>query len=499
MSAAAPITITPILPYEVKAAVWAQLGYVPSVEAMPFHASFAHERYIFGGWRGGKSFTSAMEVAPYPVLWQNTARTDEFKGIMWIIGPEYRQARAEFRYMLWAMRKLGLVEEGTLSQPKDGGWSFKTTTGWLIETQSSRHLEGLGSVTIDVILVCEAGQHEAGIRTWVLGRVSEQHGPVIYSGTLEETQQWYADIYDDYADAGENVDVMTFSLPTWCNPKFKGENDPRLQKIKAIIPFDEWLVRFCGKKSKAKGLVFKEFQARPESVYNADGELASAGPICHVSPIAEWMPELPVILAVDPGEVYAVLALHAVKLEQTRKDTKTQTIVPGYFVFDELYLPHGTFDDVRDWVMSRPWFDKIEMSYHDRATKQHHNQKSQEELWRQPVADGGLGIDVCYSPGGLGILDGISMLRRWLLCRLTGSPLIYFNPRCTNAIGEYSKEKWPKDRPSGARPLPIDKHNHARKALCYLLYFLHGLFLPFEESVIKQAMKPDANWYKYGY
>lgn len=499
MSAAASMSITPILPYAVKAAVWARLGYVPSPLAMPFHESMAHERYIFGGWRGGKSFTSSMEVVGYPVLWRNTSRTDGLQGLLWIIGPEYRQARAEFRYLLWALRKLGLVEEASVSTPKDGSWSFRTTTNWLIETQSSRNLEGLGSVTVDVILVVEAGQHEPGIRIWALGRVSEVYGPVIYSGTLEESQEWYGLIYDEYSTKGVSENVMVFSLPTWCNPRFFGEGDPKLQKIKAIIPYEEWLVRFCGKKSKPKGVVFREFCATPDALFTPEGTPVSAGKICHVSPHADYDPERPVYLAVDPGEVYAVLALQPVTLAQKRLTDGKVSLLSGYFVFDELYLPHGHFDQVRAWVLAQPWAGRVEMSYHDRATRQHHNQKSQEELWRQPVADGGLGIEVSYSKGGLGILDGIAMLRRWLVCRLTGLPLVFFHPRCKHAIAEYGLEKWPRDYAGGQRLLPLDKHNHARKALCYLLFYRHGLYLPFEDLVISETMRAEPEWYRYGF
>lgn len=491
-------TITPVLPLAIKQDVWNRVGYVPSVEALPFHESEAHERYLQGGWRAGKSYVPAMEVLPYPIWWQNKQRTDGLMGLMWIVGVEYADCQPEFTVLHENLKKLGYVN-GKASMPQEGRWSLKTTTGWLIETLSSKDLAALGGWTVDVILVVEAGRQDKGVRLWALGRVMEVHGPVIFSGTLERGNAWYREKQDEYPSYPNDDDVHVISLPTWSNPVFEGENDAYLQDIKRKIPHNEWLERFCGIKAKASEVVFPEFMRRPEEVKGLDKDrreiTLSRGKICHVTDAAEYDPNLEVELFVDPGEVYSVAMGQFVTLQQTRLDTRKPTLVTGLFIFDEIYIEHGWFDEVRDELKKYPWFKPRLVTYHDRATAQHHNQKSQGDLWIEPIADGGLEAIVNYTPRVLGVLDGISIMHRWLLNRLTGEPLIYYHPRCKNAIKEFSLEKFPRNRDTGSQKInPIDRHNHLRKAVCYGLYHKFRMYLPLEERAMNEAMKHNSTF-----
>ncbi len=279
-----------------------------------------------------------------------------------------------------------------------------------------------------------------------------------------------------------------------------GEHDPRLQAIKRVVPWFIWKIRFRGEPAITKGAVWWDFRHTPDVIHSPQGEQLSPRPVCHIdNEIAQFDPRREVYLFVDPGEVYAVCAGHWVTLEQERLDLKdargrpVMVNMPGLVIFDECHIPHGHFDMVRKQLLDKPWWPKVVGSYHDRATKQHHNNRSQEELWRLPVEQGGLGIPVYYNNAGVGIQQGIDLMHRWLYQPLTGEPLIYFNgEHCPETIKEYKQERYPKDTPHGQQALPIDKHNHHRKALTYGIYYQHGDVLQLEQAVINKAMQPTS-------
>lgn len=495
---------TPDIPYSAKCEVWAKVGYTPTLLSIPFHQAEAREKFLFGGWRAAKSYDVSADILPLIVLWHDETRGDEYKGVLWLIGPDFRQAQQEFRYLLKWLKMLGWIV-GEPSMPKEGRWEMTTVNGWLIQTQSSTNIETLGSITINAILVCEAGQHPPDIRDWCLGRTMEKSGPVLYSGTMEESEIWYPEAYTKYINLPPNPDVFAMSLPSWNNPQFKGSpNHPEILKQKRSLSYNQYLLKICGKRAKPSEIVFPEFMEHPETYVELndvdDGEVeVSNGPICHVTTVAEYTPGQAVYLAVDPGEVYTVLACHVVTLYQKphpRHGLKDEQLgVTGILVFDEIYLPHGHIESVKRLLFDKLWWKDVDVSYHDRATNQHHNQDSLQEIWMRPVNLGGLGINVLSQM--LKIDEGIQMLHRWLVSPLTGQPLVYYHPRCKNAIKEYSLEKYHKNRSTIKNDLPIDKANHARKALCYMINVRWGKHLPYEREKLSESIRPIHNWNRY--
>ena len=498
------VPFTPHVPQIGKRTIWSHLGYVPSREAQVFHDSRAHIRVIYGGWRAGKSTASVMDIVGLPLVPMPRERADGLTGLIWVIGPDFNQAHAEFLFLLQAWKKLGIAKLETLSMPKDGRWSVQTSTGWQLETQSSRYMETLGSVTVDAIIVAEAGQHEEEIIAWVLGRTAETFGPIILSGTLEAAKAWYGELATTYPEYPNEADIEWFSLPTWSNPIYHrnpdlskcGEQDPRLQQIKVIVGARTWRMRFGGQPEPPKEMVFWDFCPAPRVVISDQNDELSIGPICHVTQKASWDPEGRVLLAVDPGEVYTVLACQWKKAEQTRRDTDETIVVPVLSVFDEISIPHGFFHEVREQVLA--WQTKgykLDSSYHDRATAQHHNQRSQQELWQDYREHGGIGLSVSYSPEPLGIADGVELFHRWLIFPLTGKPLIAINPQCKELITQLRHERYHRARAnSSSTDIPIDRDNHGRKALCYLLYYIHGHRLPMEDEALRAAFGPIKGW-----
>lgn len=156
-------------------------------------------------------------------------------------------------------------------------------------------------------------------------------------------------------------------------------------------------------------------------------------------------------LAIDPGYAgaYAVLALQW---------------EPGLVrVVDELYVTQQVAATVIRECRSRKWWDRVTGGVIDIAGRQHHAMPSQVEIWQAEA-----GIHLKFNRGGL--LDGIARLRTYLEDPATGEPRIIFDPKCIMTIREFGKYQY-RGGLEG-RPIPeepIDRDNHALKALSYWL------------------------------
>ena len=117
------------LPPRAKQELWKILKYQPSILQQSFHNSLARLKLVAGGERAGKSRSSAMEMVSW--IFQNP------HGLFWIVGPDYDQCHAEFDYITEALEALGLLDRSSISIPKVGSWTLKTTFGGEINTRTS--------------------------------------------------------------------------------------------------------------------------------------------------------------------------------------------------------------------------------------------------------------------------------------------------------------------------------------------------------------------------
>ncbi len=203
----------------------------------------ARQIIITGGWRAGKS-TRGAGRALRQVLRPNFLNGTP-NGLIWLIGPDYVQAKAEFLYLVDWCQRLNLYSKHT--QPADGQCTLVTKTGWRIETKSARYAERLGSVAPDGIVLCEPGQMNEEVYSMALGRLAQKRGWLMAVGTLEaEDGQghprwlWYEDLANKWKHNLEGMDKRSFTLPSWTNKKEfpLGENDPKLLDLKeALSPY----------------------------------------------------------------------------------------------------------------------------------------------------------------------------------------------------------------------------------------------------------------------
>jgi len=353
-------------------------------------------------------------------------------GLFWIVGPDYEQCRPELQYVIDSLYAVDDIK--TMSVLARGPCMVITKTGSRIVTKSARSPERLAGEAPDGILLCEAAQCSYEVYLRLRGRVAEKRGWLWLSGTFEGSQNGYAEKFNQWSrqnpEGGES-----FSMPSWENSILYpgGYDDPEIRALRVTYPKDLFLERFGGQPTPPSGLVFREFNSK-----------------VHVEECpVNWSAR--VELAIDPGYAgaYAVLALQW---------------EPGLVrVVDEIYVSQHVAATVIRECRSRKWWDLVTGGVIDIAGRQHHAMPSQVEIWQAEA-----GIHLRFNR--VGLLDGIARLRTYLEDPATGEARIVFDPKCVKTIREFGKYQY-REVLEG-RPIPeepIDRDNHALKALSYWL------------------------------
>jgi len=463
---------------------WRAVGYEPTRGEFPIydldnklvttsygqaeiHECNAEVIQITGGERAGKSKVTAMESV-------GDILTD--KGLMWIVGPDYEQGKAEFTYLNQGLQKLGVLDKPA-STPEHGGQSLVTTWGFRIQTKSGQDLEALASFAPDIILLVEANQMKKGVLDKAYGRAAEKRARILMSGTIEKSEDWYVEKWAQWQ--GPNAQgARSFSLPTWSNSYIfpGGRQDPGILKAEARLSPEVFLERFAAIPCKPSGLVFKEFGHKK-----------------HVRKL-EYNDNLPIELAIDPGTTaYAIEAIQwetlTVKqwLERAEnealllKRTKNELEEPltKVYVIDEVYHHDVIVQDVLPEVQAKPWFKNVRGGVIDIAAKQRHANKSQQQIWMEETR-------IPLRMAKIGINTGIGVYRLRLRDNpLIGEPLIQFDHRlrpgkndiqqALGVLGEHDLYKWPNWVAGSSEKIkPIDANNHAVKAIAYWEYDMFG-------------------------
>lgn len=179
------------------------------------------EIFLNGGWRGGKSASAAFIVFIEILL---TYLHREGNQLIWLVGPDYTQARQEYFYLQgWATR-LGMTV--TASTASMGPLTMEISAAGMpgvieVATKQAGDPTSLGSVAPVMILACEAGQISEEAYMWLLGRTAEKNATLIWSGTFENEDQkaqftWFEEA-SEKAWTAPTTRQSAFRLPTWEN------------------------------------------------------------------------------------------------------------------------------------------------------------------------------------------------------------------------------------------------------------------------------------------
>ena len=201
------------------------------------------EKFYNGGWRGSKTWSADMEAMLYIMDFIQQSGDQ----LIWLIGPDYEQARPDYENLREWCSLLKL--QVTASEAQQGGLLMsirhRSLPGTiLVATKSANHPQTLGAVGPRLIIACEAGQMSEAARDRIRGRTSTHNCPIIWNGTFENDQgaqqfAWFEEESARYAKE-PTPRRKTYSLPIWENMALFGDctvgensilNDPTL------IPF----------------------------------------------------------------------------------------------------------------------------------------------------------------------------------------------------------------------------------------------------------------------
>lgn len=388
---------------------------------------------VLGGERAGKSTVAGYEAAAL-ALWGE---------LVFVAGAEYENTEPEFEYMMRGLEAIGAVQ--SVRTPRRNQWEAVLHTGCEIRTVSFRQrgedaLIATGKAP-DVVVLSEAGLLDFRHFRAAFTRCAEKRGAVVAAGTLKGAKPWYAEKYREFQ--GDNpYHGRAVSLPSWANVTVYpgGREDPTIKAVEAALDEQLFAERIGAEPVPSSLLVFGRQFRHEMHVENQ-----------------EYDPELEVEVAVDPG--YA--GGYAVEVVQWTGPADVRVI-------DEFYAQYATWHEAVDWVRRLPYGERIKRGVGDIAIRQHHGDRSQYENWRDA------GILLQSAP--VSIEAGISRMRDFLVSPFTGTPRIKYDPRCEGAIFEFGREMYHGDEDGNPlKDQPVDRFNHARKAMSYWLVHKFGL------------------------
>lgn len=357
-------------------------------------ATKAQDRFpvLGGGERGGKSFATAAILLPHVVLLPRirkdrffneegklvfNAKVDKPRNPDFLFfGPTYAEPRIEFQYLQNWLEDLDLLLTDGVnrpSKPQDGPWRMVTKHGVVIATWSMEDPRSIRSVDLEGGAICEAGRCPWDGIERVQGRVSAKKGFVIYSGTMENSQQWYQD-WMLMGQRQNHLGIVSYSLPTWSNRhEFPGgRNDPEILRLEKFYTEDIFAMRVAAEPRPPRHRVLKEVTSahvkRRRIPEHADIEV--------------W---------IDPGYASAYAVLWAAVWDEFRaeKDEKTgqvQNVLLGkrFHIFDEFYEQGRTTDDVISLCKRHRRWGAVRHGVIDVAAKGHRDAgESALEKWKK--------------------------------------------------------------------------------------------------------------------
>lgn len=415
------------------------VGYVPTESQFDIHKDDTRNKLIAGGERAGKSKVNSKELLYH---WYTTPPPVDAKGkknsLYWLLGNDYEACRGEWEHIVEDFQRLEILACPPTKNIDPG--EIKLQDGTSIITKSARYPEKIATVAPDGILICEAAQVDYDVFMRAKTRLAEKRGWLCMAGTFEQEDYvgWYRELFE-LGQSFNNLELKSFSLPTWTNNFVfpGGRDDPEILKQEAGMTKERFMERFGGVPCPKTGRVVTEF--------------ANA---IHVKP-CEFNKDLPVEIAVDPGYAgaYAVLVI------QDYKDYIA--------LIDEVYLQGYVTKDIITICKKRDWWDAVSGGAIDIAGKQHQAMAAPVEVW--------LSEGVSLRSRKVNIEDGIDLIRTHLKQHpVTGKPGVLIDPKCRGFISECGGGKppvdgggiWMRDKNTLR---PIERNNHACKALIYYL------------------------------
>lgn len=378
-------------------------------------------------------------------------RTFEFDHpiVGWLCGETYRDSWKVFDYMVSKFAKLGVLKDFSKGS-RDRTRTIELVDGSIWRTLSIGDTEGIGQEAPDIIIVDEAGRNSLEGYHKLRIRQAASGGLLLMIGTMERSQPWYHDLFREWQTEG--ADGLSLSLDSRQNPyRYQGADGEELRQLEKALPPEIIAERLQGIPRDPQGLIFGGY-------FKSD---------FHVR-LDDYIPGLPVSLAVDPGYSYSV---HAVQAIQVPTDQPIRVI-------DGIYLRAPTRQMIRI-AKQKPWWKDVTDGVIDFAgTVQ--SEKRPVDVWREEA-----GLHLIARK--VFIMDGIDRFKELLMPDpWTGGPQITMHPRNTGLLselgmvhnpltGKFEPYRWKTSKHDTLMGrTPEDRNNHAIKAIIYWMVAKYG-------------------------
>ena len=344
------------------------------------------------------------------------------------------------------LEELGEIESSSVSSHRDQKVLLTTRYGATFETVSAHDPLKIGREQPDGIIGAEASLWEREVWDRCYGRLARKR-PFswgFYSGSFEQSRDpWFREVAE-MGQGPNRLDVRSLSLPAWANRIIypMGFEDKAIQQLieqAGGINSPRFLERYAGQSAPSVDAVIPEFKT-----------------IVHVSDGADYDPNVPVYLFVDPagGGIYAV------EFVQLKGDYIN--------VVDEVFVAGWTHENVIEAAQSKVAWAGVGALGHwmDVGGNQHHlGQSSAVEAW-------GISPGISFNYEKRSILDEVDKIKSVLATNpVTLRPRLQVHPRCEGLISELGGTPNPvlpeRGRWVKKGGVPDKKNCDAAKALAY--------------------------------
>ena len=420
--------------------------------------------FMAGGEGAGKSFIAGLFAITRLI----------YSPLIWIIGPTYEQARAEFWEVYNGLGALGLLPAGGkgTSLPQSGQLRVTHSLGGVIETKTSDEVMRIAAKGPTGVIMAECAQQSFEAFLRALGRITRAEAIrfkrwIFLCGTFESSKRWAQDLYE-VLQADNLWDGRSYLVPTWENRHLfpLGREDPQILAMERSVPADWFTERYGAIPVKPAALIFKEFNT-----------------VRHVTERVQYDPSLLVQLWIDPGysgSHYGIEVRQRPPSDRALGGSGLQEV----HVVDEVYGHLATSQEMIEVCQTRDWWDQVEGGVIDIAGTQHHAMPSHVEVWAS------VGVGLRWNV--VKVQEGIDRHRTFLKDPKTGEPRLFYNPSCTGAIEEYGS--W-KRKVVTTDNVTINKpdvlHCDALKAISYGLFDEFG---PVERPDPVQPRRREYPW-----
>jgi len=428
-------------PQITREAVFTEIGYKPHIGQQLYHDSKARYRIPCCGRRYGKSAMCGHEMTSRMFI-PNTHH--------WIVGPTYALGEKEFRVVFDDLfRKMNLHSlKGVKKSYNVEQGSMRIEMPWntVLEVKSAEKQDSLVGEGLDSCIMSEAALHKKD--TWEMyiePALLDKRGSCDFPST-PRGHNWYEGLW--LLGKDQNFPYMeSWRFPTWDNTAIfpLGYHDPDIQELKRKTPEFHWLQEYCAEFTAIEGRIYNEFS---RDTHVTDIAYNPFWKNYQVFDFGFSDPFVCLDIMIDPSDNVYVWREYQIR----RKTNSEHALAIQIRENPPHYHVDGRFGDPRDpdairtlnMVLSGP---KI--------------------IGRQLPVQRGMGEWI----------QGIDVVKQWMIIQSDGKPKIFFDRSCIETIRQVDHLQSNTERDGkNAKEGQKDYDDHGADALRYFFaeYFILG-------------------------